>query len=69
MLVYFKAISNILGMYVPRYVRLGIFYVHLVFFMFIWYFLCSFGIFYVHLVFFMFIWYILWSFGIFLPFW
>jgi hypothetical protein len=41
----------------------GVFYVHLVHFVFIWYILCSFGTFCVHLVHFVFIWYILCSFG------
>jgi hypothetical protein len=44
--------------------NVGICYGNLVYFMVIWYILCSFGIFYGHLVYFMVIWYILWSFGI-----
>jgi hypothetical protein len=45
-----------------------IFYVHVVYFMSMWYILCPFGIFYGTLVYFTAIWYIFWSFVIIFPF-
>jgi hypothetical protein len=47
--------------------NVGLFYVHLVYFMSIWSILRPFGLFYGHWKYFIAVWYILWPFGIFFP--